>query len=107
MTAFIAFHITDGLEPAFAMAAQTLGDVDLDVRIRVGTGGVIDGYRLLAGCWMDGDFAHGHTDIRVQCARLVDLARGRQRAFGNSRCNGVHSGLSLIVSRELLQFGFI
>src|SRR5690606_18150979 len=62
-------------DPRLPHARQPLLDVDASGRIRVGTGGVVDGHRRLAGAGVHGDLAERHTDVRPDDARLIDLTR--------------------------------
>ena len=71
------------LHPGDARARKAGIDVDGDVGIGVGAGGVIDRQVGLAGAFAQHDLAQRHAQIGRLIRRDEDLARGGQRAGGH------------------------
>ncbi|MNE37571.1 hypothetical protein D3C80_1314280 [compost metagenome] len=78
------FGVAALVDPARTHVRQALAQVDADVRVGVGAGGVIDEHRrvLLAteggGRIGEGDFPYRYADVRTRAGQ-VDLARIRER----------------------------
>ena len=68
-------------------ALEALLDVDRDVVVGVGAGGVVDRQRRLAGAFREHDLAHRHAQVRRGVGPRIDLARGRQRAGRDLRAS--------------------
>ena len=65
VAAFILLDAAALLHPLDARALQAGVDVDGDVRIGVGAGGVVDRQVRLAGAFAQNDLAQGNADIRA------------------------------------------
>ncbi len=100
MAALIGLHIAARLHPGLADARQTLFNLDQRVRIGIGTGGIIDCHRRLAGARVHGDLAHGHANTGVKFAGFVDLARRRQWAGGHFRSDSIHGSEPPLLSQQ-------
>src|SRR6185312_4824844 len=71
--------VAAGADPFLAQARQAAIEIDRDLGIAVGTRRVVDPHRRLARAFGEVDLAHGDADLRMEIARHIDLARGRQR----------------------------
>src|SRR5690606_16391973 len=76
--AFIFLDAAALLHPGDARALETLLDVDGDVVVGVGAGGVVDRQRRLARAFRQRDLADRHAQVGRGVGRRIDLARGGQ-----------------------------
>src|SRR5215469_16959845 len=95
------------LDPGEAIARQTRIDVDGDVRVGVGAGGVVHRQVRLAGALAEDDLAERHLHVGRGCRRREDLARGGQGPRGDGGKGGVGvganvHGILLVISQAAL-----
>ena len=85
LAAVVQLDIAARQDPRLAQFGQAPVDVDLDRRVRIRTGGVVDAHRRLAGRSFQIDLAHRNRDPGMHPARRMDLARGRERPGGDPK----------------------
>ena len=84
------------LDPFDARALQALLDVDRDIVVGVGAGGVVDRQRRLAGTRVERDLAQRHAQVGRGLGHRVDLARAGDRAGGDLRGGEIGFGERLV-----------
>ena len=94
--AFVFLDAAALLHPFDAGALEALLDVDDDVVVGVGTGGVVNGKRRFAGAFGEHDLADRHAEVGRGLGLRINLARGRHRAGGDLRRDEVGGGDRLV-----------